>query len=313
MQPGGTRQTILVAAAIAASVVLAAWWWSSSSAQRSDAANASAKAKRVEVVDRGIETVARQPVVLPQAALESTPAPAEATASSTEQTKSTPPAAAVNSSNASAPSSDPNTAVESDANSAEPTAVTAEETESDAPNPDAKKSEASEKKADDVPAAETAGHPAPGSAVDAERAADQFAQLFELTAAGEVHEALRKDLTEFEARDRGDDAERELEQSLRMHVDGWIAALPPNLAPHVLLVSAECRLAACRLLIAQTDVVFSGEMVSLNAMRAAEPSLLDPTWLESLGLRYLGYSMHPNGGGPPDTALWLLQFAAAEK
>jgi hypothetical protein len=152
---------------------------------------------------------------------------------------------------------------------------------------------------------------APGIAVDSDRVSEQFARLFELAEAGEEDDGLQKDLKDFEADEVVGDRERELDRSLRMHVETWIASLPPDLAPYVLLVSAECRIAACRLLIAQNNVAFSGPKPSLDALMAATTALLDPNWLESIGLRYRGLTMHPNGGGPPDTALYILKFTPA--
>lgn len=178
---------------------------------------------------------------------------------------------------------------------------------SDAAEPEAEQSGAETPPPSDEPG----GYAAPGSAVDTDHAADQFAQVFEYAAAGDVPD-LQKDLAEFEARESGDRRERELEQSLRMRVENWIAALPPNLAPHVLLVSVECRIGACRLLIAQSGVVHSYR-TSVNELMTAVQSLLDPAWLGSLGVRYVGLSVHPGAGGPADTALWMLKFATSEK
>jgi hypothetical protein len=50
MQPGGTRQTILVAAAIAASAVLAAWWWSATRVDAEPRQRAATRASSLNTV-----------------------------------------------------------------------------------------------------------------------------------------------------------------------------------------------------------------------------------------------------------------------
>jgi len=72
-------------------------------------------------------------------------------------------------------------------------------------------------------------------------------------------------------RDREEDQSApESEQTIGDHLREWMAAFPPEVADRLVLVSVECRLGACRILIAELsiDMVHQATSLGANAINA---------------------------------------------
>lgn len=334
MQPGGTRQAVLVATALVASAVLAAWWWSP--ARQPAAPKAFPKAAQSEIAHRGDDVAAREPAALPAARIASTPEPVPSTAvapaAAPPETKPAPLPDAGGTSGTPSPSPDSKVDEDTRVDDAQPTPSIAEEpapgddgapdaharedSAADSANPDAEKSENGEAQTGEASDAEAAADAAPGSAVDADRVADLYAHLFETTESSDdqvdAHE--KQELRDFDAREAGGENERDLERTLRERFGEWMATLPAELAPHVLLASVDCHVGQCRVLLAQNAADFSVSASqesgsAINAMQSAIWSFLGGGLMDELHLRLISSSRSAASSaqqGPPDTALWVL-------
>ena len=311
MQPGGTRQTILVAAAIAASAVLAVWW----SATRVDAEPRQRAAVRASSLNtasaRAPASPARERVAdeLAQVATKPAIAPAPSPGSASDGSRNVAPISSNDSMRDSADAGTPldpgqKVAVGKEAVAAPSATASSDEGRAITTKP-------AEETANDAAATDAA---TPGHAVDADEAADLFAGFLEKAAAGEMPAGVRleKDFQSFDSRENGGDKERELERALRTRTEEWISSLPSELAVHVLLTSVECRVGMCRVLLAQTGVDFSAPPPNeapespINQMQTASWSFFGGDWLSALGLHMVTNSMYAAGKNGLDTALWIV-------
>ena len=324
MESGGTRQAVLVAAALAASAVLAAWWWSAS-LHRPDVASTFPKAARAEAANREAVNAAHGSVARPldrpasAASIDAAPAapPLEVESARSHvgvsDTVSSAPKAGEESGVAdakpSSPVADEPASEESDISGAE---HSGQEPVADVANSSAGKPEADAVKIDGAPSAE-GGNAAPGSAVDADHITDLFADLFGKIDSGDRPDYASQslDMHKFDARETGGDGERALEQALRGRFSEWIATLPPDIAQHVLLVSVDCHVEECRVLLAQNGIDFRGRSPQdtsdpLAVMDAAIWSFLGERLSQQQQWRVISNSWSAAGGDQLDTALRII-------
>jgi hypothetical protein len=157
--------------------------------------------------------------------------------------------------------------------------------------------------------------------VDASRAIDLFAEqitrLEQEDSDAEDAVAARL-LQQFDARDEGQASSEQLEQTLRRHLDEWVAAMPQERQQHVAVVAVDCRVGACRVLIAENPVDFSamppGGESPIESFQRSFNTLKDEPWWPQLGLSLTSISAAPADGDLKDTpgyALWTIYLDVA--
>ena len=312
MQPGGTRQAILVATALAAGAVLAAWWWSARRVDAEPRQRAAVRASNLNTVsDRAQASPVRERVADEPAQVATKPAiaPAPSPGSVSEGSRNVAPISSNDSVRDSADAGTPPDPSQKQAVGNEAAAAATATASSDEGR--AITTKPADETANDAAATDAA---TPGRAVDADEAADLFAGFLEKAAAGEMPAGVRleKDFQSFDSRENGGDKERELERALRTRTEEWISSLPSELAVHVLLTSVECRVGMCRVLLAQTGVDFTAPPPNeapespINQMQTASWSFFGGDWLSASGLHMVTNSMYAAGKNGLDTALWIV-------
>jgi len=321
MQSGGTRQTILVATALAASVVLAAWWWSASTHQP-EASNALTKTMRSGAARRGgamaggdILASGKSPSASGSRAqnheAEAAPEGGVETRSEAEKPSTAPvasvPKADMQSSDADAKPASPVVDETSTSESGDESSPSVDENaasdtaKSEAENPETETSLTSDESGTDA---------APGSAVDTDRAADLIANYLASLDAGEHADSEdARNQHEFDARETGGDDERHVEEMLRKGISAWIATLPADDAAGLALMSVECRVGQCRILVAQARYGVGPDTTPADQERqrkllAAFHALTMEPWWQALGLRTEHFASFPAGDGS-GMGLWI--------
>lgn len=118
-------------------------------------------------------------------------------------------------------------------------------------------------------------------------------------------------LSEFNARASDDEAAPQRVTVLRDHLNAWLAGFPPERVDHMKLVSVDCRVASCQILIAEQTADVSPQLN--ESFSASFSSLVAEDWCRDLGLAPQGLAMHAAGGGTdgkPDHALWTIYLTA---
>ena len=118
-------------------------------------------------------------------------------------------------------------------------------------------------------------------------------------------------LNEFNARAADDEAGPQRVTVLRDHLNAWLADFPPERVDHMKLVSVDCRLASCQILIAEQTADVSPQLN--DSFSASFSSLVSEDWCTDLGLMPQGIAMQAAGSGTdgkPDHALWTIYLAA---
>jgi len=173
--------------------------------------------------------------------------------------------------------------------------------------------------------AKRAPAPAPRSAViamldapvDRNHAIDLFAEhLAKLEQDGSGDPATQEGaqrLRDFAARtDGGDDSQR-LAQALKTRLEDWLAQFSAERANHLALISIECKVGQCQVLLAESSVDFGSE-AGRNAMDLV-PTLIalmqTPAW-QPLGVAFAGSDMTAADADPqgvPRYALWTIYLS----
>jgi hypothetical protein len=171
-----------------------------------------------------------------------------------------------------------------------------------------------------------ATEPTRDDASDRTRAVELFAEYIAELEPADGSEAgdttAAASLHQFRARAEGSELAGNVAAALREHLSDWLAAFPAERAAHVLLVSVECRIGACQILMAENPVDFSGkpEASGQPASGNLEHSFLalrDEDWWKQLKLELAGIRMSPAGydlAHTPGYALWTIyvNFAPSE-
>lgn len=118
-------------------------------------------------------------------------------------------------------------------------------------------------------------------------------------------------LNEFNARAPDDEAAPQRVTVLRNHLNAWLADFPPERVDHMKLVSVDCRIASCQILIAEQTADISAQLN--DSFSASFGSLVSEDWCADIGLTPQSLAMHAAGSGTdgkPDHALWTIYLAA---
>lgn len=323
MKPGGTRKAVLVAAALAAAAMLAAWWWSSPTHQP-DASNAQAKMAGDGDARRS-GAMAASDVLAPgnkpngSIASGSRLQNHEVAAASKVVIESRPevekpatiPAALA-----------PKIDMQPDAPGVQPVSSGAQEIsagESDDKSssaieknesPDVEKSQTEKPEAETQSPGDEPNAGESGTAVDIDKAADLIANyLASLDASEHADSEDARNQSEFDAREAGGDKERYVQEILRKGISEWIATLPPNDAAALALMSVECRVGQCRILMTQAHYGIGPDTTPEDQARqmklvVAFGTLSAEPWWQELGLQ-AGRSMSFPASEGSGMGLWV--------
>ncbi|MEO6344630.1 MAG: hypothetical protein ABIO49_15955 [Dokdonella sp.] len=118
-------------------------------------------------------------------------------------------------------------------------------------------------------------------------------------------------LNEFNARAPDGEAAPQRVTVLRNHLNAWLAGFAPERVDHMKLVSVDCRVASCQILIAEQTADVSPQLN--ESFSASFGSLVSEDWCTDLGLMPQSLAMHASGSGTDgksDHALWTIYLAA---
>ena len=93
----------------------------------------------------------------------------------------------------------------------------------------------------------------------------------------------------------------------------WIATLPPDVAPHVLLASVDCHVGECRVLLAQNGIEFTENPTRdpgspLSVMEKATWAFVGDDLPDGQQWNVISNGWSAAGDQQLDTALWIIML-----
>jgi hypothetical protein len=158
-----------------------------------------------------------------------------------------------------------------------------------------------------------------GMPIDRNHATDLFADRLarlEQDGAGDSSDALdATNLRDFNARDEGGTDSERLAHALQSRLDNWIGQLPVDQANQLALVSVQCRVGQCQVLIANSGVEFAyGARANAPDLSAGLTLLVQTPWWQKAGIGLVGSSMVAADRNAPEGshyALWTFYLSVA--
>jgi hypothetical protein len=155
--------------------------------------------------------------------------------------------------------------------------------------------------------------------IDRNHAIDLFAEHLAALDQGNSDDPTDKDnaqrLREFAARADGGDDSQQIARALQERLQDWLAQFSTERANHFALISVECKVGECQVLLAESSVDLTSE-AGRNALDLA-PALIALTqtrWWQQLGVAFVGSEMTAADADPqgvPRYALWTIYLSVA--